>query len=96
MILPSFCVLEYLLKGWVCVRTFSDHGLHHRMRHSSCPPGIYGLAGEETAYKQEKVTSVQDLGKVTDRTVTRSEQGRNPDVCGIAEGLHGRGVCPEE
>ena len=66
------------------------------VRQSSCPPRIYDLAGEETAYKQEKVTSVQDLGKVTDRTVTRSEQGRNPDVCGIAEGLHGRGVCPEE
>ena len=66
------------------------------VRQSSCPPRIYGLAGEETAYKQEMVTSVQDLGKVTDRTVTRSEQGRNPDVCGIAEGLHGRGVCPEE
>lgn len=54
------------------------------------------MAGEETAYKQEKVTSVQDLGKATDRTVTRAEQGRNPKVCGVAEGLRGRGVCPEE
>lgn len=66
------------------------------VRHSCCPPRIYGVAGEETAYKQEKVTSMQDLGKVTDPTVTRSEQGRNPELCGIAEGLRGRGVCPEE
>lgn len=57
------------------------------VRHNSSPPRIYGLAGEAMSYKYEKVPSRQDLGKVTDHTITRSEQSSVPEGCGFVEGL---------
>lgn len=62
------------------------------VRHGSCSPGIYSLVEGEVFFNYAKVMSIQDLGKLKDHAMTRSDQSRNPEGCNISEGLCGRGM----